>query len=414
MSWYYNVMINKLTKILLALILCVSAVLAYMWFTYVEPENDAITVTLTGDIYYDLNFTSWIEENAFEDYFEQIQPLLQSDLTIGNLVQTIGTTNATTEDEEGNKELTEFPNSYIETLTTGYKGIGFDFLTCANMQSRKKGFEAIGHTIDVLDEQKIGHTGIYKDEESQSVITIKKVKDAKVAILSYTTKVYDSVVDDDDDEERTYDVNVILDEDGNLDTAHKKKIKSDVAYAKEKADIVLVAVNWGDEYTYNINQNQIVITNYLNSLGVDMIIGNHPHISQKTDILTNANGEKTYVFYSLGSLISARCARAGEAVDETGVNMAQVSSVVTFNLVEGDEDFEIDNVKVVPVVNHYEKGYDNFKLIPLSEYTSSMANKHAQSQYSSNFTTSWLWEQYHSLYDANNLLSEETINPTEE
>ncbi|MDO4467782.1 MAG: CapA family protein [Bacillota bacterium] len=408
-------MINKLTKILIVLIACVSVLLGFLWFKYQEPDSNAIRVTCTGDIYYDLNFTGWIEENAFEDYFEPIQPLLKSDLTIGNLVQTIGTSDATKENEEGEKEITEFPNSYLETLTTAYKGLGFDFFTCANMQSRRKGREAINHTLDVLDENKLGHTGINRSQEEQETIAIKKARDAKVAILSYTTKVYDSAVYEEDyDEEITYDVNVILDEDGNFDMAHKKKIKQDVAYAKEKADVVLVAMNWGNEYTYNIDQNQIVITNYLNSLGVDMIIGNHPHISQKADVLTNANGEKTYVFYSLGSLINAGYAKPGDVVDETGVNMAQASSVVTFELVPGEEGYEMDNVKVIPVINHYEKGYDNFQLIPLREYTDTQASKHAQSKYSANFNTRWFWEQYHALYDTYKLLSEERVNAEKE
>ena len=64
----------------------------------------------------------------------------------------------------------------------------------------------------------------------------------------------------------------------------------------------------------------------------------HPHIAQKADILTNAEGKKTYVFYSLGSLVTARVAHASESVDETGVNMAQTSAIVQFDLVKDEEE----------------------------------------------------------------------------
>ncbi|MBQ0064768.1 MAG: CapA family protein [Firmicutes bacterium] len=405
-------MVNKLTKILLALITCVAVVLGVLMFSYKE-KADLPTVTLTGDLYYDKNFISWIEDNAIEDYFEPINPLMSADYVIGNLVQTIGKEDKKAE-EEGEPATVEFPNSYLEAIAQRYSDLGFNFFTCANAQSNRKGFEAIENTNKILDSLKLGHTGINSTEEDMDKLSIAKVGDARIAILSYTAILYDNA-DYDEDDEHDFSVNMLLDEHDNFDSTHKRQLKNLVAEAKEKADIIVVAMNWGEEYTYEIDSKQMVLTNYLNSLGVDMIIGNHPHIAQKADILTNAEGKKTYVFYSLGSLITARVAHASESVDETGVNMAQTSAVVQFDLGKNEEGKTVmENVRVIPVVNHYEKGYKNFQLIPLSEYTSSMASKHAQHNYTSSFSPKYLWDQYHALFDATGMLYEGKINVEEE
>ena len=58
-------------------------------------------------------------------------------------------------------------------------------------------------------------------------------------------------------------------------------------------------MHWGVEYQNTPNKEQTEIANYLSSLGVDIIIGNHPHILQPITKINN-----TIVMYSLGNFIS--------------------------------------------------------------------------------------------------------------
>lgn len=57
----------------------------------------------------------------------------------------------------------------------------------------------------------------------------------------------------------------------------------------------------GNRILYGIDSKQVEIANYLSSLGVNLIIGCHPHVVEPVEYI---NDNKTYVIYSLGNFIS--------------------------------------------------------------------------------------------------------------
>lgn len=73
-----------------------------------------------------------------------------------------------------------------------------------------------------------------------------------------------------------------------------------VREGKEKADIVIVAIHWGDEYSMEPNESQMTIARQLSDAGADIIIGNHVHCIEPIEWINN----KTICFYALGNLIS--------------------------------------------------------------------------------------------------------------
>ena len=80
-----------------------------------------------------------------------------------------------------------------------------------------------------------------------------------------------------------------------------EKAAEDIARVKDKADVIIVAMHWGIEYSLGVSANQEEIANYLSSLGVQIIIGAHPHVVEPVEYI---NDGKTFVIYSLGNLIS--------------------------------------------------------------------------------------------------------------
>ena len=71
------------------------------------------------------------------------------------------------------------------------------------------------------------------------------------------------------------------------------------------AEIVCVAVHWGDEYQLLPNKSQKDLAKWLCDQGVDIIFGGHPHVIQPMELIDNkATGRKTALFYSLGNFIS--------------------------------------------------------------------------------------------------------------
>ena len=80
-----------------------------------------------------------------------------------------------------------------------------------------------------------------------------------------------------------------------------EKAKADIEKVKDKVDIIIVAMHWGNEYSHGVSSSQTDIANYLSSLGVNLIIGAHPHVVEPVEYI---NDGKTFVIYSLGNFIS--------------------------------------------------------------------------------------------------------------
>ena len=64
-------------------------------------------------------------------------------------------------------------------------------------------------------------------------------------------------------------------------------------------------MHWGQEYNTSITGEQDQLANYLNELGVEVIIGHHPHVIEPAEIISTEN-QDTLVYYSLGNFLSAK------------------------------------------------------------------------------------------------------------
>ena len=86
----------------------------------------------------------------------------------------------------------------------------------------------------------------------------------------------------------------------------KNVITADIKKAKSaNPDITILFLHWGTEYDTVPSKIQTDLAEYFFSLGVDLIIGSHPHVLQKMVWAKNANGGKDgIVVYSMGNFVS--------------------------------------------------------------------------------------------------------------
>lgn len=107
-----------------------------------------------------------------------------------------------------------------------------------------------------------------------------------------------------------------------------------------------------------------------NDLGVDVVLGTHPHVVGPVEELQNSNGESTLIIYSTANFISSQ----RTSID----NM--LGQLASFDFVKEGQNKWIENIKMLPIVTYYErdkKGKEsNYKIIPLEKYTDEMAEKH--------------------------------------
>ena len=74
---------------------------------------------------------------------------------------------------------------------------------------------------------------------------------------------------------------------------------------KQGAEYITFYMHWGEEYQLKANTWQKSIAQNLSNMGVDMIIGGHPHVVQPMELIHSEDGENTTVcIYSLGNAIS--------------------------------------------------------------------------------------------------------------
>lgn len=93
-----------------------------------------------------------------------------------------------------------------------------------------------------------------------------------------------------------------------LDDFYDKLNKQIEKMKKQEADYIIVSLHWGDEYVTSPNSYQKEIAKKLNSMGVDIILGNHPHVPQPYETIIGDDGHKTFVIYGQGNTLSNQSA----------------------------------------------------------------------------------------------------------
>lgn len=181
------------------------------------------------------------------------------------------------------------PVSYAAALADA----GFDMILTANNHTLDAGADrGLRQTIDALDSLNILHVGTYSDADARksAIPTIVDIKGFKVGFLNYT-----------------YGTNGFQPRSGAVvDYIDRNLIADDIKATRNAgAEILCVAVHWGDEYKLLPNKEQKQLAQWLCDQGVDIIFGGHPHVIQPMEMRYNpVTGKNTALFYSLGNFIS--------------------------------------------------------------------------------------------------------------
>ena len=217
----------------------------------------------------------------YADGFKFVKPVLfDYDLRIANLEVTLA--------GKPYKGYPQFsaPDELAKTLVTS----GFNVILTSNNHSCDRGDKGVERTLDVLDELGVKHTGTFRNkaERDATYPLIIEENGIKIAMLNYTYGTNGLSV------RAPLIINYIDSND----------IAADVKRAKElKADYIVCNMHWGTEYKPLPNSYQKKWESYCYELGVDMVIGNHPHVVQPT-VKKKINGEDKLTVWSLGNFVS--------------------------------------------------------------------------------------------------------------
>jgi poly-gamma-glutamate capsule biosynthesis protein CapA/YwtB (metallophosphatase superfamily) len=207
-------------------------------------------------------------------------------------------------------------------------GAGCNAINIANNHMADKGQDSINATRAVWDN--LGPrliSGANRSPEEQQVVTVTDVQGIKFALVSFAE--YSNVPATD------YGLNVF---------GNDAVLTSVMATARANADVVLVSMHWGTEYSNGVNDAQRNEAARLVELGADVIIGTGPHVLEPVEWIPATDGSQTLVWFSIGNLLS------------TQLEISQlIGGIAQFDVVKTPAGvISIEVPSFIPTYMHYE------------------------------------------------------------
>ena len=236
---------------------------------------------------------------------------------------------------------------------------GFNLVSLATNHTLDRGEKAITNSINYWNgKNDVLTAGSYLSSEDRNKINIREVNNITYTMLNYTYGTNGIKVPSGKD----YLVNVWPCNGSNPSydseyQEYKKIVKEDIERVRGKVDLLIVAMHWGVEYTHTPTAYQIDMANYLESLGVNIIIGTHPHVVMPVTYIND-----TLVIYSLGNFLSAQ-----ETNYDYNTTVGLLSTIKITKYIDKDNNSSIK----LSDINHelvytYSKNNNDYKVIPFS------------------------------------------------
>lgn len=257
------------------------------------------------------------------------------------------------------------PDSMVDALLDA----GVDMLLTANNHTYDTGSEGFLRTQKVLREKGMAHLGTVENASDKNY-TVVELNGIQVGMVCYT---YNTGVDSQGRKQLNGQHTMSASDSKLISTFNTSTL--DAFYAEmqtvlsameaDGAEATVVFMHWGDEYELTPDENQKAIANKLCSMGVDVIVGGHPHEIQPFETLS-VNGNTTYCLYSTGNAISNQ--RSDTLTDEPNKEYTEdgVLFGVEFTKLK-DGSVVVTGLEALPywVDKQTSDGVDTYALIPL-------------------------------------------------
>lgn len=281
----------------------------------------------------------------FLPVFKHVQKYIEgADISIANLETVI----AGGDIEYSGCQRFNAPKESVKAISEA----GFDIISTANNHSLDYGKKGLINTIKTIEEYEMKNIGTYTEKETP--ILVEEIDGIRLGFLSYTYALngMDFTLSS---EELTFMVNKI----------DESKIKNDLKKAKDlDIDLIVVYIHWGYEYHMEPSEYQIELGEKIIGWGADIILGSHPHVIQKAEIL-NIDGEDKFIMYSMGNFLSNQMKSSlGNPYTEDGImiNLKLEKSSLT-------QKTKIVEIEYIPTwVNRYsENGMLIYEILPIED-----------------------------------------------
>ena len=342
-----------------------------------EPEpiikTAAATVAATGDVlmHYPVIKTgldSATGEYNFDSMFTYFDDYVtKADYAVANLETTLcGTDNG--------YKYQGYPRfNCPDGIVGSVQRAGFDMLLTANNHSYDTGETGFLRTLSVIDDSGLARLGTNADESEPSYI-IQDVNGIKIGMICYTYE-----TEDDDPVCKSLNGIRLTEKASSLVNTFSYLRLEDfyaeleghlVAMKAEGAQASILFIHWGSEYQTRENDKQRAMAQAICDLGVDVIVGGHPHVVQPVELLTSQTNpeHQTVCLYSMGNAVSNQ--RIEQIPSAGGYTEDGVLFQVTFALYS-DGTVLLEKAELLPtwvnLTTGAESGKRAYEIIPLDK-----------------------------------------------
>ena len=326
-----------------------------------EVKNEA-SLVMVGDALMHMGVVNAYKKGSGYDFnglFKYVGPIIKEyDLKYYNQETILGGTSL---------KLSGYPQfNSPQEVGDAFVNQGFNLVSLATNHTMdnysRTGGKSIKNSVNYWKKhsETVIAAGSYLSSEDRDAVIIKEKNGITYALLSYTEQTNGLPVPS----SKPYLCNVYS----------KDKVKKDIEKYRPQVDVLMVAMHWGEEYTHKPTSGEKEKAKYLASLGVDIIIGCHPHVIQPMTYIGN-----TLVVYSLGNFVSSQ-----KGVDRLSGLMASCNIVkrtfhgkTTITIEDATAEFIYTNKNnkfvVYPysklsnnILSNYKTYYNNYKKIMTS------------------------------------------------
>lgn len=127
-----------------------------------------------------------------------------------------------------------------------------------------------------------------------------------------------------------------------INVFNKEQALKDIEAVRDKVDVLIVSMHWGNEYNQDITSIQKEQAKWLGENGVDIILGAHSHCIEPWEWID----EDTVVFYSLGNFVSNQMGANTPIIKKVGVVgvFASLNITKTLDTRDNTKTIKIDNI----------------------------------------------------------------------